>query len=97
LDDVQQPADGSPSLLLRRQCDHVAPGELAPASGADQQPQRGTVGRSRALLWNDGSTLLVDRARSRFVAEWATPDRLLLRASGRSKEKRIAADLTSPS
>src|ERR1022692_2446290 len=50
-------------------------------AGADQQPQRGTVGRSRALLWNDGSTLLVDRARSPFVAQAALSARLLLLCS----------------
>ena len=36
-DDVQPPADASPSLLLRRQCEHVAPSALTPPFGAKRQ------------------------------------------------------------
>jgi hypothetical protein len=39
------------------------------------------------LVWNDGSTLLVDRARSPFVAPAATGSPLLLRLVSDSEQK----------
>jgi hypothetical protein len=65
VDESQQPAGFSRSLLLSRQSDHVAPSVLAPPSGARRQPSATCRRSARLPVWGQGGgTLGIWSARS---------------------------------